>query len=336
MVFRLLASFVLCCLATAASARPAGWVFLELPTLGGNVSWATAVNNAGQVVGWSGVAKGESSDRDPEFHAFVYENGVMRDLGRAGDNSSAWSISDAGQVAGLSFADGAWVTGRDARSLGVQATPYGVNRYGVVAGTYDRGGEFRAFAWRDGILSELGTLGGAWSQGEAINDKGAIVGSSSLASGPIRGFVHSDGRMRALGTLGGPHSQAFDVNDHGAVVGSSGNTRGGVEAFIDDGVMRPLFTTATGLDIAEAYAINNRKQVVGTLNDAGFLWDGGRLTMLRDLLTEEQRAAWGVLTPMDINDRGWIVGVASTAGINGIPGGYRRGFVLKSRSWWGS
>ena len=126
------------------------------------------------------------------------------------------------------------------------------------------------------------------------------------------------------------------MNDHGVVVGSSGNARGGVEAFIDDGAMRPLFTTTTGLDIAEAYAINNRRQVVGTLNEAGFLWDDGRLTMLRDLLTQEQRAAWGVLTPMDINDRGWIVGVASTAGINGIPGGYRRGFILKTRSWWGS
>jgi hypothetical protein len=119
------------------------------------------------------------------------------------------------------------------------------------------------------------------------------------------------------------------VNGRGVVVGSAGNASGGVEAFIDDGVMRPLFPAASPYDVAEAFAINDRGQVIGVLNDAGFVWDGGRLTMLRDLLTAEQKAAWGVLTPQAINDRGWIVGVASTWGVNGIPGGYRRGFVLK-------
>ena len=329
------AIFLLCAAAAVAGAakdRTSGaWTFIELGTLGGNVSWATGINNAGDVIGWSGVAKGEYTDQDPEFHAFVYANGHMRDLGRAGDSSSAWSINDRGQVAGISFADGVWLRhGAKALSnLGFRGTPYDINRLGKMAGTYDAGGEFRAFTYGNGILSELGTLGGNFSQAVAINDAGTVVGSSMNAAGQTRGFIHQGGRMRALDTFGGPHSQAYDVNDFGVVVGSAGNATDGVQAFIHDGAMRPLFPATHPQEISEAHAINNRSQVVGTLHDEGFVWEAGKRTMLRDLLTEEQRTRWGVLTPTGINDRGWIVGVASTYGVNGISGGYRRAFILK-------
>ena len=318
------------CLAAGAVQARSGWTFSTLGTLGGNVSWATAVNNAGDIVGWSGTTAGESVDRDADFHAFIHSNGAMRDLGRAGDDSSAWAISDRGMIAGLSVTDGLWVRqGTSARNLGFRGTPYGINRVGVMAGTYDAGGQFRAFTYQGEMLTELGTLGGEWSHAEAINDRGIVVGSSTNVLGQVRGFVYQGGRMRALDTFGGPNSVAYDVNDAGVVVGSAGNASNGVQAFIFDGVMRPLFTPASPYDVSEAVALNNRGQVVGTINDQGFLWNNGRLTMLRDLLTPEQQAEWGVLTPTDVNDLGWIVGIASTYGINGIPGGYRRGFVLK-------
>ncbi len=331
----MLKRFAICllgALAGSALAASPNWSFATLGTLGGNVSWATGINNAGEVVGWSGTVRGEFTETDPEYHAFAYGNGRMRDLGRAGDNSSAWAINDRGAIAGLSHAEGVWIVGgATAKTLGFQGTPYDINQFGVIAGTYDAGGEFRAFTHRGGILSELGTLGGGWSHAEAINDRGVVVGSSVNAAGMVRGFVHERGRMRELGTLGGPHSQAFDVNERGVVVGSAGNDSNGVQAFIHDGVMRALFPMPRPQDVSEAHAINNRNQVVGTLNDAGFLWDNGKLTMLRDLLTPAEQLAWGVLTPLDINDRGWIVGVASSEGVNGIPGGSRRAFILKPK-----
>jgi probable HAF family extracellular repeat protein len=335
---RRLAVLFLCALAGSALARPEpraltipSWTFTDLGTLGGNASWATAVNNAGEVVGWAGSVKGEYTDIDPEFHAFAYNNGAMRDLGRAGENSAARSVNDAGTIAGYTDSSGV-VTWNRARqtALAFRGTPHRVNRSGTLAGTYDGAtGDFRAFVYRAGVLTELGTLGGAWSSAAAISDRDTVVGSSVNAEGNVRGFVYARGAMREIGTFGGPVSQAYDVNSRGLVVGSAGNATDGVQAFIHDGALHPLLPAAGPHEISEAYAINEPGQVVGMLNGEGFLWSNGRLTMLRDLLTEEQRAVWGVLTPQDINDRGWIVGVASTEGVNGTAGGFRRAFLLR-------
>ncbi len=63
----------------------------DLPTLGGELILAGAINDAGQVAGYSSVATGER-------HAFLWDNGVMTDLGTLnGANSTAAAINDAGE-----------------------------------------------------------------------------------------------------------------------------------------------------------------------------------------------------------------------------------------------
>jgi probable HAF family extracellular repeat protein len=68
-------------------------------------------------------------------------------------------------------------------------------------------------------VTELGTLGGDYSQAFGINSRGQIVGSSYTASGEVHAFLWEKGEMTDLGTLGGDHSQATAINSRGQVVG---------------------------------------------------------------------------------------------------------------------
>jgi probable HAF family extracellular repeat protein len=88
--------------------RPVEWrngIATELPTLGG-AGMATAVNDAGQIVGWS---ESGSCYNDGlysyDYHAVLWEtDGVLRDLGNLGCGHPTWAlgINNAGQVVGAS------------------------------------------------------------------------------------------------------------------------------------------------------------------------------------------------------------------------------------------
>jgi probable HAF family extracellular repeat protein len=69
----------------------------DLGTLGRGQSYAWAINNSGQIAGYSDAPKGGT-------HAFLWESGAMMDLGTLGGNQSfAYAINDHGQVVGASY-----------------------------------------------------------------------------------------------------------------------------------------------------------------------------------------------------------------------------------------
>jgi probable HAF family extracellular repeat protein len=306
--------------AHAAHAKPlrvkaqATWSLVDLGTLGGPGSFATAVTNGGTVVGCSDAAGAGT-------HAFVYQAGVMRDLGTGSDstegNSCAYAANDNGLVAGRAGSGElvVWNEGR-VTGLGVKGTVGGMNGDGVVVGSYTDATLTRAFAWRQGVLTDLGNLGtdaSTMSSANAINERGQIVGNSNNHA-----FLYEKGAMRDLGTLGGSSSIAKGINDYGQAVGMSSNEHGQPTPFIYTGAMQALDAPS----YSAAIAINNRGQVIGSGEGIyGYVIDRGTVTRL-DTLPAVTAKGWRHLEPTGINDRGWIVGTAMT------PSGDLRAFLL--------
>jgi probable HAF family extracellular repeat protein len=134
------------------------------------------------------------------------------------------------------------------------------------------------FLWRDGVATDLGTLGGDetgdrngfGARNGALNEHDQVVGGSFTSpTGNRHAFLWSEGTMRDLGTLGGDYSFALDVNDLGEVVGWSETADGETHAFLwRDGTMTDLGALLPDpTRPSQATEINNRGQVLGWVGD---------------------------------------------------------------------
>ncbi|MDH2427065.1 hypothetical protein [Sphaerisporangium sp. TRM90804] len=251
---------------------------------------AFGINEAGHVAGHT-----HTSFTEPA-HAFVYRDGTVTDLGTGwgyGSGSAATDINNKGVVVGHRVKQqGAphravlWNRNGKIRELGTLGgstdRPFStaslanaVNDRNQVVGTAlpSTGEETHAFLWQNGVMTDLGTLGGAAVRSEAfdINEKTQIVGISMDAERRFRAFLWENGVMRQLGTLpGGNGSTARGINEAGQVVGYSRTTDTyyGQHAVLWDGdQMTDLNTVVTNLpgDVAleTAEAINDQGVIVG-------------------------------------------------------------------------
>ena len=217
---------------------------VPLPTLGGNNSLGSDINNSGQVVGEAETALHDSTCVAPQVLQnlpAVWDHGRVRALPtfKGDPDGYANANNDAGQVAGGSgncSTNAAahallWENGKmiNLGSLGgvMNNNPYDINDLGEVVGTSDLAGDStsHAFLWRAGEMSDLGTLPGdvgSWAYG--VNNRHQVVGDSCDASGDCGAFLWQNGTMTDLNTLIPANSPlyllvALDVNDGGAIVG---------------------------------------------------------------------------------------------------------------------
>ena len=164
---------------------------IDLGSLGGVGASGADINQYGQVVGSADSTELDFLGRQMP-HAFLWENGVMRDLGAPAGSlgSYATAVNNLGQVVGNSSTflntgyGAAWVQkavfhdGTEFRFLPVptvQSSAHDINDYGQIVGNMNGG----AFIYDNGVVKSLQTLlpPGApiLSGAAAINNEGMIA-----------------------------------------------------------------------------------------------------------------------------------------------------------------
>jgi probable HAF family extracellular repeat protein len=288
--------------------------------------------------------------REPDGIVLTLGSGdIIRDLAPPAGmvENGAYGINNTGQMAGYgTTATGAsqaylWQPNGSVAALAVPvgwSSSYGlfVNDSMVSGGAaINAAGQMRAVRWRNGTMTDLGTLpGGGNSVALGVNPAGAIVGWSEVRMGngvAVHAFLWSqaDG-MRDLGTLpGGMMSHAAEVSANRHVSGTSYGADGSAHAF--------LWTPSNGIRALPEPGGTRESSAVGnnSLGDAV-----GFVTRVADNTTRAVlwRRTGGVVTlpglaansetlAFDINDNGVIVGYSEIA-----PGGAYRAVMWTRRT----
>jgi probable HAF family extracellular repeat protein len=226
---------------------------------------------------------------------------------------------------------------------GPGAAAFGVNDMGHVVGASDTDdGSFRAFVWRNGVMTDLGTLeDGTLSTAFSINNAGVVVGRSTNAAGVSRAVRWVPGAGGAytiedLGTFAGTgFSWATRVNQAGQIAGYATVATGAYHAFRwTDGVMLDLGTLhfSGNRAYSQGLGINDAGQVVGfayaTLQgpEHGFLHTGSQQLDITPIA-----GAFSLAQGHNVNNAGLVAGYIAN---NTTAGAFRAGvYDPDSQEW---
>ena len=280
---------------------------INLGTLdGGTESLGVYLNNSGQVIGFS-----DNGIPDPfalfptgtQTRTFLWENGAMQDIGTLGGPDAVPGASCDNQrnsfIPGASFTS--FVPNDD---TGIPT--------------------LHPFLWTKGQMVDLGSLGGTLGTGQCANNRGDVIGASSLPGNlTSHAFLWRHGVMTDLGTLGGDNSEAIWINNAGDIAGSADLPGVNLHDAVvwRDGKILDLGTIGSDA-CSRGRGINSRGQVVGGSSDCAnflhaFVWNGsGPMLDLNTLIAPGSGVQ--LTNAININDRGEILAKSDPVGVTPI------------------
>lgn len=270
----------------------------DLGTLeGGYFSFASAVNNQGEVVGLAENAIPDANSMVTGYlyqsRGFYWKNGVMQDIGTlpGGNDAQAALINERGQVVGWSYTNSA-----------PSAICAGFG-YGFSLTT-------SSFIWdRKNGMRDIGGLGGTCTLANDFNNRGQIVGGSALTGNlVVHPFVWNPatGVTDLLRASDGNYGFAEGENDRGEVAGGTCDPAL-CYALVWRKSAGKWHETKLGTIAGFGFAIsiNNPGQVVGNCGNCIFLWeDGGPMVDLNTLVPPDSGIQ--LVEVGHISDRGEI------------------------------
>ncbi len=201
-----------------------GGVYTTLDFPGSIGTFAQAINDSGQIVGWYG--SGSSS------HGFLDSGGVYTLIDFPGSTSTfAQFINDSGQIAGnyddsggqvhgFLYSGGAYTTLNFPGTQGGTVVD-GINASGQIVGVYTDSSGQHGFLDSGGVYTTIDFPGSTYINGLAINDAGQIAGSAEGGgSTQIYDFLYSGGAYTLIDLPGSAGGEALSINDSGEIVGS--------------------------------------------------------------------------------------------------------------------
>lgn len=180
------------------------WTSIPALTTTPYMTFAEAVNNHDQIVGWGRVGGVGSTSCE----AFVWdETGGTRSLPTlGGTRNHAYDINDAGQIVGC-----ATIAGDEAQ---------------------------QAVLWSGDTITDLSAPGVIGSYANAINTSGdMVVGGLTTAAEESHAFLYTEDAMLDLNDFIDPGTEwtllvAYDVNDSGWIIGDGLNAEGANHGFV--------------------------------------------------------------------------------------------------------
>ena len=291
--------------------RAVAWIgrrMINLGTVeGGSNSIGISINNFGQMVGIS-----DNGVPDPfsffegagvQIRTFFWEHGHLLDIGTLGGPDSI---------------PGPGCTNERPRSIvGTSYTSFTPNADTGIPTQHP-------FLWESGNMLDLGSLGGTLTFGQCANNRGDVIGESTLSGNLVNhAFLWQRGQMKDLGTLGGDNSEAIWMNDAGVIVGSADLPTPDIHDAVRWKRGQNLdLGTVDGDACSRGRAINSRGQIVGGSSDCrnflhAFVWEeGGPMLDLNTLIPPGSGVQ--LTNAFNINDRGEILAKSIPLGVTPV------------------